>query len=173
MAGAADKHDIIGEIVNSIRMIRNIIQCQSKELMAKFRITGPQLGALRLVYLQPMITLTELSEGMYLHISTVSGIVDRLEERKYLRRHRRSEDKRTLNFILTEKGKAVIESSPPTAFGLMVLRLDKLSVAELRRIRHSIRVILNIMDLDKPESYIKTANSVNKLEAVGKVLRKK
>jgi DNA-binding MarR family transcriptional regulator len=142
------KQDDIGEIVNAIRKINNGIQCYSRELMRKFRITGPQLGALRLIDRCPQISLSELSEQMYLNISTVSGIVDRLEDAGYLRRHRRADDKRTMVLGLSEKGRRVIERSPISGFGTMVQGLAKLPAAELGEINRSMKRLLRLMKIE-------------------------
>lgn len=142
------KQDNIGEIVNAIRKINNVIQCYSRELMRKFRITGPQLGALRLIDRYPQISLSELSEQMYLHISTASGIVDRLEDAGYLHRHRRPDDKRIMVLGLSEKGRRVIERSPISGFGMMVQGLAKLPAVELGEINRSMKRLLRLMDIE-------------------------
>ena len=145
------KRDDIGEIVNAIRKINSVIQCYSRELMRKFRITGPQLGALRLIDLYPKISLSGLSEKMYLHISTVSGIVDRLEDAGYLHRHRRPDDKRIMVLGLSEKGRRVIERSPISGFSMMVYGLGKLPPAELSEINRSMKRLLRLMEMEIPE----------------------
>jgi len=54
---------------------------------------------------------------MYLHISTISGIVDRLETGGYLQRRRSTDDRRVVHLRLTEKGKRTILQAPPSGFG--------------------------------------------------------
>ncbi len=147
MGRGRKKQEEIGEIVNSIRAIRNVIKCHSHELMRKFRITGPQLGVLTIIDRYPEISLSELSERMYLHISTVSGIVDRLETVGYLRRHRRPDDRRTLFFSLSEKGKGIMERSPKSAFGMMMKGLDRLPDSELYQISRSLKILVNMMGI--------------------------
>lgn len=142
------KQDDIGEIVNAIRKINNVIQCYSRELMRKFRITGPQLGALRLIARYPQISLSELSERMCLHISTVSGIVDRLKDAGYLSRHRRPDDKRIMVLGLSEKGRRVIERSPASGFGMMVQGLARLPAEELGQINRSMKRLLGLMEIE-------------------------
>ncbi len=68
------------EIVNSVRLLQGVAQKQSREFVRKYRITGQQLGALRIIALSPGISLGDLSDRMFLHISSVSGIIDRLEK---------------------------------------------------------------------------------------------
>ena len=68
----------VSGIVNSVRRIHNLLDCYSRKLMQDFGITGPQLGVLRLLDRTPGMSLSELSQQIYLHPSTVSGIVERL-----------------------------------------------------------------------------------------------
>ncbi len=140
--------DDVGRIVNSIREILGSLERYSKELERSFRITGPQLGVLRVVHRFPAITLGELSQRMYLHISTVSGITDRLEAGGYLLRQRSEADRRVVNLRLTERGKKTIALSPPSGFGLMVRNLEKLPASELRKIRRAMQTLHKLMDAD-------------------------
>jgi DNA-binding MarR family transcriptional regulator len=140
--------DDVGQIVNSIREILGGLDRYSKELKRSFHITGPQLGVLRVVHRFPATTLGELSQRMYLHISTVSGITDRLEAGGYLLRRRSEQDRRVVHLRLTEKGKKTIALSPPSGFGLMVRNLEKLPARELREIRQAMLTLHGLMDVD-------------------------
>jgi MarR family transcriptional regulator, organic hydroperoxide resistance regulator len=140
--------DDVGQIVNSIREILGSLERYSKELKRSFHITGPQLGVLRVVHRFPATTLGELSQRMYLHISTVSGITDRLEAGGYLLRQRSEQDRRVVHLRLTEKGKRTIALSPPSGFGLMVRNLEKLPAGELRKIRRAMQTLHKLTDVD-------------------------
>jgi MarR family transcriptional regulator, organic hydroperoxide resistance regulator len=142
------KQDEIGEVINSIRGINAALQKQSKELMRSFRITGPQLGALRVLHLYPEISLRELSERMYLHVSTVCGIVDRLEMAGYLTRSRNTEDKRAVIICLTEKGLKTIKEVPISGFGAMFFSLQKLPAAQVRQISKAMKQLSKMMKIE-------------------------
>lgn len=138
----------IGRIINSIRGINNAIQRQSKELEKSFSITGPQLGVMRTISCYPGISLKELSDKIYLHVSTVSGIVDRLEMSGYLTRIRKTDDRRTVTICLTEKGKKVIADAPLSGFGSMVKDLQKLPLAQIRQIEKSMKALSGLMKIE-------------------------
>jgi DNA-binding MarR family transcriptional regulator len=142
------KQDRIGQIVNSIRGINYSLQRQSKELMKSFSITGPQMGALRLISRHPNISLKELSDLMYLHVSTVSGIVDRLETAGYLSRMRRSDDRRAIHINLTEKGTKTVKEAPLSGFANMVHELQKLPDPQVRQIHRSLELLLKLLDIE-------------------------
>jgi DNA-binding MarR family transcriptional regulator len=142
------KQDDIGKIVNAIRGINNSLQRQSKELMKSFNITGPQMGALRIISCQPNITLKELSEQMYLHISTVCGIVDRLETAGYLTRCRRPDDRRAIHIGLTKKGSRTVGAAPLSGFATMVYDLQKLQATQVHRICRSLELLSKLMSIE-------------------------
>jgi DNA-binding MarR family transcriptional regulator len=138
----------IGEIINSIRGINNAIQRQSKKLEKSFHITGPQLGILRTISRYPEISLRDLSDKMYLHVSTVSGIVDRLEAAAYLRRIRDTRDRRVVNISLTDKGKKVIREAPLSGFGNMFIGLQKLPSSQMRQIAKAMKMLTKLMKIE-------------------------
>jgi DNA-binding MarR family transcriptional regulator len=141
------KQDQIGQIVNSIRGINFSLQRQSKELMKSFDITGPQMGALRLISRHPEIQLKELADLMYLHVSTVSGIVDRLETAGYLTRIRKSDDRRAIHISLTEKGIRTVKKAPLSGFANMVHELQKLPDSRVRQIGKSLELLSKLMNI--------------------------
>jgi DNA-binding MarR family transcriptional regulator len=141
------RHLITSEIVNSIRLLQGISRRQSSEFIRKYRITGPQLGALRLISLSPGISMRRLSEQLYLHTSTVSGIVDRLEKRGYVARLRGEVDRRKVNLHVTSKGKRVINQTPLAGMGLLIFTIDKLPERQLQDILKTFRLLLKIMKI--------------------------
>jgi DNA-binding MarR family transcriptional regulator len=138
---------VTSEIVNSIRLLQGVGQKQSREFIRKYRITGPQLGALRIVALSPDISLRKLSERIYLHISTVSGIVDRLEKRGYITRARSNQDRRVVHLNITTAGKRVIRKTPLAGMGLIIHTIDRLPDGQLRDIRKGLRLLLDVMKI--------------------------
>lgn len=53
---------------------------------------------------------TQLAERMGIHISTLSGIVDRLEERRLVHRTQDAEDRRCWDLALTDEGRACLRA---------------------------------------------------------------
>ena len=73
----------ISEILVSLRRIIKSLQDYSQKVSSHFGITGPQLWVLKTIYENGSLSLGELSKRMYLNPSTISGVVDRLEKRRY------------------------------------------------------------------------------------------
>jgi DNA-binding MarR family transcriptional regulator len=67
-------------------------------------ISGPQRFALRMIGERPGITAGELAAVLHLHPSTVTGIVQRLEARRLVRRASSATDGRVAHLHLTALG---------------------------------------------------------------------
>lgn len=62
---------------------------------------------------QGRMTASALSRRVSLSAATLSGMLDRLEERGYLRRERDEQDKRRQWLVLTEQGQSLLGQAPP------------------------------------------------------------
>ena len=135
----------ISEIMQSLRQIFKAIQDYSQEVSKKFGITGPQLWALKTISANGNLPLGELTKKMYLHPSTVTGVVDRLEKKGYVVRDRGQEDRRVVKVHLTPKGKKLVRKAPNPIQGKMVYGLRKLEQRKLNSIYDSVQKLVQIM----------------------------
>lgn len=136
----------ISEIMQSLRRVFKAIQNYSHEVSSKFGITGPQLWVLKTIYQNGNLSLSELSKRMYLHPSTVSGVVDRLEKKGYVLRDRDREDRRVIKVQLTVKGKRLVHKAPNPVQGRMIYGLRKLEKVKLNLIYNSVQKLVEIME---------------------------
>ncbi len=136
----------ISEIMQSLRRIIKSLQDYSQTVSNHFGITGPQLWALKTINQTGSLRLGELSKGMYVHPSTVSGVVDRLEKKGYVVRNRTDRDRRIVKVGLTPKGKILVRRAPNPAQGRMIYGLRKLKKEKLDLICGSLRDLVRIME---------------------------
>jgi DNA-binding MarR family transcriptional regulator len=136
----------ISEIMQSLRRIIKSLQDYSQTVYSHFGITGPQLWALKTLSKRGSLSLGELSKGMYLHPSTVSGVVDRLEKKGYVVRNRTEKDRRVIKVQLTPKGKTVVKRAPNPVQGKMIYGLRKLKKEKLILIDESVQELVRIME---------------------------
>ena len=134
------------ETMQSLRRIFKALQNYSHEVSSKFGITGPQLWVLKTIIQSGSMPLGELSKKMYLHPSTITGVVDRLEKRGYVLRHRDQEDRRVVKVQLTPKGKKLAKRAPNPVQGKMIHGLRKLEKKKLNRIYESVQELVGIME---------------------------
>jgi DNA-binding MarR family transcriptional regulator len=141
----------IGKIINSLRGINCGMQRYSHELKRDYKITGQQLGVLHIINKYPNGTLKELSKKMYLHISTVSGILDRLESSGYIARNRRASDRRELDIQLTAKGKKTIKEAPLSGLVAFVAELHQMPLPRIRKVGQILEMLARSMKIEDNE----------------------
>lgn len=142
-----NKQQAISEIMQSFRRIFKAIQRYSEAVLKEFGVTGPQLWALRTIYNAGQLSMGELSQKMYLHMSTVSGVVDRLEEKGYVERARGNKDRRVVKISLTKGGKKLVQGGPEAAQGQLLHGLESLSQTEVLTIRSSLEKVVRLMEI--------------------------
>jgi DNA-binding MarR family transcriptional regulator len=136
----------ISEIMQSLRRIFKAIQDYSHEVSNKFGITGPQLWALKTISQNESLYLSELSKSMYLHPSTITGVIDRLEKKDLVERNRDQKDRRVIYVQLTPKGKRIVKKAPNPIQGKMIYGLGKLRKEQLNSICDSVKKLVEIME---------------------------
>jgi len=80
------------------------LQVLSKRMMKELRITGPQRLVLKIVRENPRISAGGLAQYLHIDPSTLTGILQRLERRRLLRRLVDPDDGRRAQFEVTAKG---------------------------------------------------------------------
>ena len=138
----------ISETVQSLRRIVKTIQNYSQQVSSEFGVTGPQLWALKAILEHGALPLGQLSKTMYLHPSTVTGVVDRLEGKGYVVRERDTADRRVVTVSLTPAGKELVKKAPNPVQGKMIYGLRKLKRDELHVIYESIRKLMEIVEAE-------------------------
>jgi DNA-binding MarR family transcriptional regulator len=138
----------ISETVQSLRRIFKAIQDYSQEVSNSFGITGPQLWALKTISHHACLALGDLSRKMYLHPSTVTGVIDRLEHKGYVARDRDPDDRRVVKVKLTPAGEDLVVKAPNPVQGKMIYGLMKLSEHELNVIYESVKKLAEIAEAE-------------------------
>ncbi|HEY8431914.1 MAG TPA: MarR family transcriptional regulator [Sandaracinaceae bacterium] len=109
----------------------------TKALARQHGLTGPQVTALKILEGIGELSLSELSARMSAKNSTITGLVDRMEQNGLVRRERSERDRRVVRIRATEKGRAIAAAVPVTAMEMLTDALRSLSAsdrAELTRI---------------------------------------
>ena len=148
MATQITRDRAIVETMQSLRRIFKATQNYSQEVHREFGITGPQLWALKTISQKKSISLSELGEAMYLHPSSMTGLIDRLEKSGFAFRERDQKDRRVINIKLTPKGTALARKSPNPIQGKMIHGLKNLQKGKLNSIFNSTRKLVEIMEAE-------------------------
>jgi DNA-binding MarR family transcriptional regulator len=114
LGSAPDKRDEpvleLGEVLDFLRVIWLVdhgLHRASKRAKAEIGVTGPQRLVLRIVGRFPGLPAGQLARLLHVHPSTLSGVLQRLEQHGLLRRRRDPRDGRRWLLGLTTKGRAL------------------------------------------------------------------
>jgi DNA-binding MarR family transcriptional regulator len=81
--------------------------------LERLGLTLPQFYVLATLGYSGGLPFGEIGEKMMVTVSNLTGIVDRLEEKKLVSRQRDARDRRVVRVILTEKGTKLYKSTIP------------------------------------------------------------
>ncbi len=83
--------------------------------------------------------------------STMTGIIDRLEQKGLVRRERNSPDRRMITISLTETGKKLARKAPPPIQREIIDGLKSLPTTEIEKIIHGLEMLVKLMDVQELE----------------------
>ena len=129
------------------------IKQHSRAVEKETGLTGPQLWALKILAASSPLRLCELARRMYLQPATVVGIIDRLEARSLVSRHRSREDRRAVDLALTPAGKQVVADAPEVAQIVLLEGLERLPDEQVTHAAEGMQLLVNILGADniKPQ----------------------
>lgn len=98
-----------------IRFLRFSLQSHKRleDDLAKLGVTPPQFYVLATIGYAGGLPFGEIGAKMMVTVSNLTGIVDRLEEKKLVLRKRDEKDRRVVHVVLTEKGTKLYKSTIP------------------------------------------------------------
>jgi MarR family 2-MHQ and catechol resistance regulon transcriptional repressor len=112
--------------------------------LEKLDLTPPQFYVLATIGYAGGLPFGEIGAKMMVTVSNLTGIVDRLEEKKLVIRKRDDDDRRVVHVILTEKGAKLYKSTIPLfekSISRIFASLDKFEQRELsalfRKLNHA------------------------------------
>lgn len=97
------------ELEKVIRDLAFKITKKGREALNEIGLTPPQFNLMVHLYFNGPLNQTNLSKDLYLAKSTISGIVERLEKRRFVKRAKREKDRRSEIVLLTPAGEEVIK----------------------------------------------------------------
>jgi DNA-binding MarR family transcriptional regulator len=126
--------DITQKIVTLIRKYVRLRALHTKELAKNYDLSVPQLLCLQCLAENGTLSMSDIAQNIMVNVSTVTGIVDRLEQKGFLERKRVSADRRVITIALTEKGRTLAQNSPPAVHEKIIHAVKLLSEPEREEI---------------------------------------
>lgn len=133
-------------ILDSLRRITRAMDRHNKELGHQHHLTVPQLICLRQVYLTADITPGELSRILHLSRASLTGILDRLEAKRLIRRKRCTQDRRQVGILLTPEGSFLAASFPASLLQKLDARLTTLDATKRNQIDESLNWLADLLE---------------------------
>jgi DNA-binding MarR family transcriptional regulator len=137
--------------VNGLRRIVRAIELYSQDVLKSFGLTGPQLWAIKTLQREGPLAATMLADALAVQPSTLSILVDRLEQRGLVRRIRSREDRRFVELGLTPKGEELAARAPEAAQGRLLHGLGTLSAPKQRAILKAVTALVEMMEATEVE----------------------
>ncbi|HEX9705561.1 MAG TPA: MarR family transcriptional regulator [Gemmatimonadales bacterium] len=145
-AGRSEKRADTVEIVQGLRRIVKALHSYSQDVRNAYGLTGPQLWALKTLQRNGPMSTGRLAAALAVHQSSVSVLVDRLQQRGLVRRMRERFDHRFVSMELTKRGTALAAEAPEAAQGRLLHALEAMPPREVRRIRHAVDRLVQAME---------------------------
>lgn len=144
------EHEVFEKVLVGLRQIIRAIDLHSKRLKQKYGLTGPQLVVLRALG-RSRRTVGELASAVSLSHATVTGVLDRLEQRGLVRRTRSAMDKRCVNVEIEPAGLEILAQQPSMLQEQFIRRFMELEEWEQLLILSSLQRVAAMMEVEKLE----------------------
>ncbi|MGE5246982.1 MAG: MarR family winged helix-turn-helix transcriptional regulator [Verrucomicrobiota bacterium] len=135
----------ISRVLDDLRRVFQVVHGYSKRAERVGGLTGPQLWAVKVLSESSPVRVSDLARRMYLHPSTVVGILDRLEAVGLVLRTRSTEDRRVVTVSLTDRGKELVSKTPEVAQGLLLTGLKALPPRDLQAVEAGLSILVEVL----------------------------
>lgn len=132
-------------IVLALRKIMQHMDNHSRRLNKCYGLTVPQIICLYEIYEKGAMSLSLLSKNIYLSMSTLVGVIDRLEEKGFVQRIRDIKDRRIIFINITTKGIEFVRSSPYLLHNRLHDNLQELTEIEQINLANSVDILVNVL----------------------------
>ena len=147
----ASPEQLEDEILIALRRIIRAVDLRSRQTVRECGLTGPQLLVLRETARLGGAPIGALARAVNLGQPTVSGILDRLEQRELVRRHRSETDRRTVMVLPTPAGARALQSAPSLlqdTFRSQLLRREEWEQTQILATLQRIAAMMDAGDLE-------------------------
>jgi DNA-binding MarR family transcriptional regulator len=115
----------------------------SEENIRELGLTAPQFDVICTLGNTPGMMMGQLAEKTLVTKGTLTGIIDRLEQKGLVRREVPPENRRCFIIVLTPEGERVFETVFPAHIDYLKERLGQLSNDEIQQIQSSLERLRN------------------------------
>lgn len=139
------------QIIFSIRKLIQANELYTKELNKKYQVSSAQLNCILTLYEYGPLPPSKIANHIMVKSSTVTGVVDRLENKGFVERMRNSPDRRVITIQLTKAGKELAQNAPPPIQQKIIDGLKKTETAKKEQIVRSLNILTDMLDVQDLE----------------------
>ncbi|MBS3819289.1 MarR family transcriptional regulator [bacterium] len=140
----------VKNIVWALRRIVSLIYHDSRNMMKKYGITGPQSLVIKsLCEASGPLSPVKLSRQLNVTPANITGIIDRLEEKGLVQRNRQLVDRRAIQIELTEDGYEFGKNLPDLIEEKLIRGLKDLKPTEVYGIYSALNTIIKIIGAEE------------------------
>jgi MarR family transcriptional regulator, lower aerobic nicotinate degradation pathway regulator len=136
-------------VLDGVRRIVQNLRESSRWAEKNLGMSGAQLFVLQKLAESPAQSLNALAERTHTHQSSVSTIVARLVEGRYLKRTPSPHDGRTVQLDLTPRGRRIVSRAPDAAQERLIHGIQRLPAARRRALAAALSALGRAMDAER------------------------
>lgn len=137
---------VTDNVMIALRKIIQAIDLNSKSLVKRFGLTGPQLVILKEIAGFDEISAGAIAKEVSLSKGTVTGILDRMVAKELISKRKDLKDKRRTLLSITEQGEKLLEMAPPLMQETFVDRFEEMQSWEQNMVLSSLQRLVSLMD---------------------------
>jgi len=144
-----DTGSVCHDVLISMRRIIQAFDLHSRYLFRTYGLTAPQLVILQELSKSGEMSIGQLAKAVSLGQATVTGIINRLEQRRLVLRRRSEKDKRRVLVQTTKSCEAIIKTGPPPIQKAFIEQFSSLLDWEQNMIVSALQRIVSMVDASK------------------------
>ena len=137
------------DLLIAIRQVTRAIDLNSKRLQKLTGLTASQLVVMQALKDGQSLKPSDIARNVHLSQATVTTIIDRLQKASLVERHRNEHDRRSVDIILTESGRAKLADSPTLLQEGFLNRFDNMEIWEQSLLVSSIQRLAAMMNAEE------------------------
>jgi len=152
---AAPEATPLGETLKFMRLLWAVthgLESASKRMHAELGVTGPQRLVLRIVGHHGRISAGDLAEVLHIHPSSLTGMLQRLEQAELVRRESDPFDRRRALLELTRRGMRLNHQTAGTIEAKIEYALSKLSKDKVAGTKAVLKAIAAALEADPEDT---------------------
>ena len=139
-------------IFRSLRRIMRAVDIHSRKLSAEYKVTGPQLLCRQTLHDDGPLTTSALAKLIHLSNSTIVGILDRMEQKGWVRRERSTGDRRVVLVDLTTDGEEFLAVAPGLLQDRLAQGLHNLPEPDQLKIAQALETIVHLLEMEEHDA---------------------